>query len=240
MNEQHRISDELLNAFIDDELDTADWTEIVKQLRVDNELAGRVCELRQHKDMVQKAYRLPKRSSARVSQSRYWWRNTFNAVAISVLLLAGVAVGWVLGNGNSFHFGSHFSQLAQVDPALQDNGKILIHIATADPKRLKTALDETEELLSGYQAKGKKVQIEIVANSEGVELLQSNSSPYVDRIIELMARYDNLTILACSRSLEKMRLKGLEVHLIPDVGIVPGALEEIVTRLQEGWVYIKV
>jgi intracellular sulfur oxidation DsrE/DsrF family protein len=80
----------------------------------------------------------------------------------------------------------------------------------------------------------------VVANADGVRLLQAGTSPHAARIAALLARYDNIAFLACSRSLEKLRLKGIDVHLLPDVGVVPGALEEIVARLQEGWVYVRI
>lgn len=239
MNDDYQVSDEHLNAFIDNELDTEEWTHMVEMIRTDESLAGRVCELRQLKDMVQMSYRAPDSTGHEPFRARRRRWDYLTALAASIALVVSSVVAWDYFRGGNRLDGG-FAQVAQLDPARQDANKILVHIATADGEKLKAALDDTEELLSAYQARSQKVQVEIVANAEGVELLRSDTSPYVERIAELITRYDNLAFLACSRSLEKLRMKGIDVHLLPDVGVVPGALEEIVTRLQEGWVYIKI
>lgn len=238
MSNEERVSDERLNAFVDNELDTDEWTRIVEQIRQDPDLARRVCELRQLKDMVCMSYQLNERAEPLVrSHPTGRGRLLAGAATSLMLLLAGLAAGYQLGHGRT---SAGFEQLVRVDPAQEDASKILVHIASDDPGRLKAALDETEDLLRDYQARARKVQIEVVANADGVQLLRSDTSPYARRIAALLAKYDNLAFLACSRSLEKLRLRGIDVHLLPEVDVVPGALEEIVARLQEGWVYIKI
>ena len=54
-----RISDERLNAFIDDELDAAEKNEVFEALSSDSELNQQVCELRQLSELVRHAYDRP-------------------------------------------------------------------------------------------------------------------------------------------------------------------------------------
>ena len=64
--------------------------------------------------------------------------------------------------------------------------------------------------------------------------------PMSNAFVSWQQKYDNISFLACSRTIEKLRLKGIDVHLVPEATVIPAALEEIVDRLQQGWAYIRV
>ena len=116
----------------------------------------------------------------------------------------------------------------------------VVHVDTANPVRLKTALDETESLLSNKKA-GEKVQVEIVANGPGLNLLREGASPYAQRIAELQSKYPNLALMACGQTIRKLKEAGVNVELLPHTKITPSALEQIISlRLKQHWVYIKV
>jgi intracellular sulfur oxidation DsrE/DsrF family protein len=53
-------------------------------------------------------------------------------------------------------------------------------------------------------------------------------------------QFNNISFLACSRTIEKLHMRGIDIHLIPEARVIPGALEAIVDRMQQGWVYIRV
>jgi len=57
MSYDDKFSDEQIQAFVDDEIDTHDRAEIMEAVRNDEKLACRVCELLQLKDSVSLAYR---------------------------------------------------------------------------------------------------------------------------------------------------------------------------------------
>ena len=83
------------------------------------------------------------------------------------------------------------------------------------------------------------MQLEVVANAEGLKLLRADTSPYPERIRRMALQFNNISFLACNRAIEKLRMNGIDVHLLPEARVIPGALEEIVDRLQQGWVYIR-
>jgi intracellular sulfur oxidation DsrE/DsrF family protein len=47
-------------------------------------------------------------------------------------------------------------------------------------------------------------------------------------------------MLACHRAIQRLEEMGVKVQLVPEARIAPSALEQIIQRLQQGWVYIKV
>ena len=55
----------------------------------------------------------------------------------------------------------------------------------------------------------------------------------------LREAYPNLTYIACHQTADRLREKGVRVKLLPGVHFAPTALDEIVKRMQQGWVYIR-
>ncbi len=236
------FSDEQLQAFVDNEVDFSDRTEIMEAISRDDELACRVCELLQIKDSVRLAYHEPPQPA----RARKRWqaasktRISVKAIAASLLFATGILSGWFMHvlslNGAS----PDTRNLVQLAPAYQELKRVILHISTADSKRLEQALDDAELLLSSYRDHPEMLQLEVVTNAAGLTLLREDTSPYINRIRRMVQEYDNISFLACSRTIEKLHLKGIDVHLIPEAKVIPAALEEIVDKLQEGWVYIRV
>jgi len=54
------------------------------------------------------------------------------------------------------------------------------------------------------------------------------------------AAHSELRFVACSQGLEKLRQAGVQVHLLPDAEVAPSAIEQIATRLKQGWLYVRV
>ena len=99
MSNKHFISDEQLNALLDNELDDAERARLFESIRNDKELSARYCKLRQVKEMVTLAYNeppLPKNGIPGLSQQRFVSKISMSAAAM-VLLFLGVVIG--LANG---------------------------------------------------------------------------------------------------------------------------------------------
>jgi len=241
MTTRNNFSDEQLQAFVDDEIEVSERAEIMEAIRQDDELACRVCELLQMKDAVRLAYREPEQPAhnqdrwKKAQKTRWSYR-----VAAAVLIFAtGTVTGLVLQTQKLVPAGitSPLASAGSIDHNLK---RLVIHISSARADRMEQALDDAEQLLVSYQAHPELVQLEVVANAEGLKLLRADTSPYPDRIRKMAQQFSNISFLACSRTIEKLQMRGIEVHLLPQARVIPGALEEIVDRLQQGWVYIRV
>ena len=235
-------SDEQLEAFIDDEFNLSERASFMESLEQDEELASRVCELLQVKDSVKLAYR----ESPHSQHTQYCWKKARrNSIASSVIAATLIfTLGALLGLAVQFQ-GNNTPQTANiavnaVQPEENEYRHVILHISTANPARLERALDDAERLLASHAGKPGLVQLEVVANTEGLSLLRLDTSPFVDRIRVMVQQHQNVSFLACSRTIEKLRLKGINVHLIPEATVIPGALELIVDRLRQGWTYIRV
>ena len=129
---------------------------------------------------------------------------------------------------------------AQKPGAPLNEVRIILHITSGDPKKLDVALNKAETLMNQYHALNKRLILEILVNAEGLRLVRVDTSPYRERIYTMQKRHANISFLACNNTIKRLKWeKGVEAKLLPGVIVVPSALDKIVTRLQEGWGYIK-
>lgn len=230
------VSDEFVNAFVDDQLDAADKSRAISQIDTDTAFKERICEASRIKEMVRHAYRY-ERSPRRSGQQRE--RRSVQiaqALAVCLLLTIGAVVGW-FAHVASDEEGIRGFQLGE---RVVDQRKIILHVASSDPEKLRTTLDETEQLLATSEHSSQPIQLEVIANGGGLDLLRADVSPYAARIKTLREEHKNLKFLACRLAMENLRGKGVQVHLLPDAEIAPSALDQIIMRLEQGWVYLKV
>lgn len=229
------VSREMQNAFVDGELDTAEWTAMLERMGSDPELRREICELRATKDMVRSAYEGVTPRARRVTATGGW-----RGWGMAATLVIAVAAGWVAhGLVDSGRNWSGAVQRAAGLPGVSEN-RVLLHVASGGDKTLAGALDEVEDLLRVARASGRPLQVEIVANSQGLDLLRAGVSPQSARVEAMRREYPNLAFLACNRAIERLNEHGIRVELLPGVHVVSSALDQVVKRLQGGWVYIRV
>ncbi len=247
------ISDETLNAFIDGELDAAGKSEVFEALGSDRELSQQACELRRLGELVRHAYENPPnieqyRKPAAQGMSRWT-----QGLAASVLLGLGGLLGWTLHQPDksptaptlsAMYWDEHNAfQNTDIGKITSQQGakRIIVHLNTSSPDKFEKALATAEKLLKTYGDDG--AEIEVVANASAIRLLRAGYSPYAQRVHELQQRYINLTFLACQDAIDHVREiegRNSKVQLLPDVAVTPSALEHILNRLSEGWVYLNV
>jgi intracellular sulfur oxidation DsrE/DsrF family protein len=98
------------------------------------------------------------------------------------------------------------------------------------------ALRKAQELLDSAEL-GQTNNVEIVANQQGLNLLRSDVTPFATEIAALQE--SNVVFYACSRTIELLEEKGIDVNLVPDANQSYTALDRVVLRMQDDWDYIK-
>lgn len=237
------VSDETLHAFVDGELDVAESEKLIAGMRENEALAQRVCNLRSLKSMVQLAYALPPHAgSAKGGEGKPAFRRVVRRCAYACLILmVGLGAGWSLrGLETSAPLASWERTNAVTLAAQADPGKVLLHIDNSAPDKMLDVLDEAERYLNQAEAQGRAMQLEILANSRGLDLLRAGYSPHAERIAQMRQRHANLHFIACGQSVARFTAEGERVVLLPAAQTAPTAIGEIVTRLQEGWTYVRI
>jgi len=239
------VSDEILHAFVDGEFDVAESESLIARMREDEELAQRVNTLRSLRSMVRLAYREPPVAGGWVpraaSRPRFMQRCAFGCL----ILLTGLSGGWAL---RGFEPQTEATIRSAVPSGYQtvslareaDPNRVLLHLDSAAPDRMQAALDQAEHLLDEADRQGRTMQLEIVANSHGINLMRAGVSPYAARMARMTQRHANLHWVACSQTIARFTGEGQKVELLPKARAAPTAIGEIVTRLQQGWTYVRV
>jgi len=230
------ISDEILGAYIDNELDAAERAEIQERLTADSALRARACELWQLKQMVRGAYPLPRQQGDKTGRGgkppgAAGWPH---ALAAALLVVVGTASGW-LGNNK---FESERQMASQIDAIRSQGGRVVVHLFSDEPARMEAALKLADQLASEHDEAGRPFRVEFIANGPGLHLLRTGGSPYAAQIEELR-HHENLRLVACRQAIARLQERGLEVNLLPGVEEAVSAESELATRLTQGWRYVQ-
>jgi intracellular sulfur oxidation DsrE/DsrF family protein len=228
------ISDELLNAFADNELDGAEKAELLECIAADEKLRAKVCETWHLKEMVRSAHPLRGKPSGGRKPDR--WRMLGLPLAACLLLMVGAGSGW-LAHERSDEYGVPGAELRTIQAK---GGRVLLHLVSGEPVEIDKALRKVELLAATRDATGGPVQVELIVNGTGIKMLQSGNQPVAARIASMREHHRNVRLVACNETMNRMRERGVEVTLLPDVDVVPSAIEEIAARIDQGWRYMQV
>ena len=238
------ISEERLNLFIDEQLDSEEMDAIHKAVLEDASLRERVCQLKAVRELVGYAY-------SEVPASRYTQQQNkpkrpvyYRAIAASVLVFIGVLLGW-----STYHYTPNAVKAISAENAFQyvanhvvvdhQQRKIVLHIDSGDIKVVNAALDEADQLLATYRKANTPMKLDVVANKGGINILRDDISPYQERIQKLIED-ENVAFYACARALAKAKQKeGGDIRIIKGVTTDKTVKELIPDRLKNGWIYIK-
>ncbi len=118
-----------------------------------------------------------------------------------------------------------------------DLDKLVLHVDSGETAVFDRALTLAEKLAA--QSAGRR-QVEIVVHSAGLDMLRADVTPYRERIHRLARRHAKLSFVACGNTIARLQREGKTVAPLPETKQVDSAVGEIVRRLQQGWVHIKV
>ena len=110
------FSDDTLNMFIDNQLDSSEMRDIHAAVVADSKVRERVCQLKAIRELVGFAYQNPPRS--RYDRRHHDYNmTTWRSVAAALIMSLGVAVGWI---ANEFGLGeSTTGQVTEADNAFE-------------------------------------------------------------------------------------------------------------------------
>jgi uncharacterized protein len=227
------ISDEILGAYIDNELDPTERAALLDRITSDNELRARACELWQTKQLVRAAYPLPaqKSASARRHFAAPRWTH---ALAASLLVVVSAISGW-FANGR---IETERQLTGQIEAIRAQGGRVVLHLFSDEPARMEAALKLADQLASERDEAGRPFHVEFIANGPGLHILRTGGSPYAARI-EQLRHHENLRLVACRQAIARLQERGLEVNLLPGVEEAVSAESELATRLTQGWRYVQ-
>lgn len=238
MSHNKPVNNETINAFIDSQLATEERMQVFDALKQDQELSQELCELQRNDEFLRLTYKhIPEPAyDPFIAATRTSTRQR-QAIAAGILVILSAFVGWQTHTFIQPDHKPNIQEISQLSTGEISNNHILIHISAMDEQRINNALDKAEQLLSGHRSDD--LTLEIVANADGLGLLRAES-PYKSRIQKLAQRHKNVSFKACGIAMSAAKLKeGKEVNLLPEADKVPAALDQILKRLEAGWLYVR-
>lgn len=237
MKKDHRVSEEQLNAFVDGELESEETSSFFDEAEQSAELDQRLCQQRKLKELVKHAYReVPE--PRQPSSMRRLPKSMFGlALVASVLLVVGAITGLFI-HGYIEHGSFNGGYAAAFNPTRAATSEsYILHVSSGDPEMMKLALKRAQALLSSGGPDAHR-KVEIVANEQGLDLLRSDVTQFKNEISYLAS--ERVVFYACSKTIQRLQEKGVEVKLVPEAVQGFTALDRVVLRMHEGWQYIKI
>ena len=231
MQPKDELDELTLNAYVDGQLDPELERVVLNAMDSDPQVRDQVHALRRAKDWMRSGFADAESPQASLPGKSGWRKRMYSGIAASFMLLAVGISGGVLGYNLSWN--TQHAAAVKEDPS-----RVVLHLDESDPERFAALLDYTEYLLSQNSASG--VQVEVIANAGGIDLMRAGVSPYEDRLRRLSAQYDNLHFIACANAIRNLRKSGEDAVLIDRVHTGKTAVDHIVDRLRSGWTYKKV
>ena len=239
-----QYSDEIINAFVDGELEGIEKNKFMDAMAVDDDLSRHVMAICQLKKDIKRGYvdvSMQGEFQERQSSLHGKWKYS---VAAALMLCLGGIIGWSAGYHNKAQSISPNQlplegvQLTSVN--LQQSNKIVLHLGSSQNDKLQNTLEKLEYIIGQYQENSLPFEVEVIANAGGIDLLREDVSPYRAKVAEIAQAHSNVSFIACSNALDRLKQQGIEPRLISHVKTGSTAIDQIIKRLQQGWVYVRV
>ena len=224
----------ILNAYVDNELDHDDRRRTLLRIETDEALGKQVCELQRTKEWVKFSFadeKAPTRTLPKTT-GLGWSTGIFSVAASILVLVATFTAGWL---GHSYQSGEEQLAMATVE---SESRHVILHIGKSDDAQFSALLDRAKQMLDAYTVAG--IQVEVVTNAGGLDMVRTAESHHVETIRAMIAHYDNVRFIACSKGLNRLRQQGKDVELIQGVSSEEPAANHLIQRLTEGWTLIKI
>ncbi len=235
MNQRDFRIERILHAYVDGELSAQEKSRLLVKMENDNSIRDRACSLQRTKEWVKFSFEhetAPTRSLPR-ARHHFWETSCFHVAASVLVVVLAFGAGWF---GNSLQ--RDVPQKLALESISSGTQHVILHIGESDEARFSSILAKAEKILREYRDSG--IQVEVVANAGGLDMLRTASSRHVDHIKSMISSYDNVRFIACSKGLERLRAGGRDSIVIEGVDAHEPAADHLVQRLTEGWTYIRI
>jgi uncharacterized protein len=132
--------------------------------------------------------------------------------------------------------------LAASGQAADKPHRIAVQVDQNDPALMNLVLNNVANMLSYYQGKGEKVEVEVVAYGPGLHMLRADTSPVKDRLKRMMSggSPSSLKFSACHNTMAGMeKREGHPIPIVAEASVVPSGVVRLNELQEQGWSYIR-
>ena len=245
------VSEEILNAFVDDEIEAEERDRIIEMESSNQDVAKAICELRRLKELVKAArenepVNLPclpiiKKRNHKI---KYALASIAIAFVVSIFFIQNnKQIDSVYSPGLAFAPESTYRNSDSLLTAASNNKNmnLVLHLKSSEAKQAVELLHLLESVLQASTKLSSGLQVEVIVSGPGLHLLQNDSSTHAKKISYIVNEYRNVTFIACGKTLQRMQMKkNKKVQLINEAMLVVSGPKWVEQRRKKGWTYILV
>ena len=256
------ISDEILNCFVDNELDTEEHQQILQAQLDYPSVHQRICNLRHLKQLTLAARPLSQNQSIDIKTFTLFsmWKNGI-AAAVILFIMTGVYISYFFQlpdpnnqskqsltnvttikplKQNTFVYSNPLLKSAMTDSTIYNKVNVIFHISK-NIKDLDDVLNDINKALIDSKINNKSLQIEVITSGSGLHLLDALPKDNLDAINKLYTQYGNISFLVCQKTLNKYRQKTKKLRKIPKSMLLTKSSADLIKlRRSQGWRYIPI
>lgn len=121
-----------------------------------------------------------------------------------------------------------------------DTFKVAIHVTDRDPAKLNVTLNNVQNILADMKKAGRKVDIQVVGNGDGLHMFREDTSPVKARIQEISLANSNVTFNACGNTQARMsKAENKDIKLMSEAKLVSSGVVHVVELQRQGYAYLK-
>jgi uncharacterized protein len=118
--------------------------------------------------------------------------------------------------------------------------RLAIHVDQSDIAQMNMALGNASNVFEYYKSRGEEVEVEIVANAQGLNMLREDTSPVKERLRMLREKMPHVVFSACENTKRRMEKdEGRKITLITEATIVPSGVVRLMELQEQGWSYVR-
>ena len=217
MKKQLPLSQEILNAFVDNEIEDKERSRILEMESTNQELANEICELRRLKELVKSAR--PNNLGNEVHISIIKKRNNrVNYAVASVLIAFVISLSFVYMNNHpdnvystklTYAAGSTYRTVDFLLAAANKNKSmnLVLHLKSLGSKQAIELLYVLESVVQTSARSSNNLHVEDVVSGPGIYILQKDVSVYANKISAIVNKHENVTFIACKTTLHRLQEK---------------------------------
>ena len=236
MNKLNPVSDEMINAFIDNELEVDEHDFIVELAESNQQLSRAIEDARNLKGLVQAAKPsvTTKSIPVRLKPARTY---SFLTMVASVVFISVIAFSM-----HQFNLTPSITEISSIDnnrAEQHQKSNLVLDLRTADENAANRLFVILSSLLDTTDNLPVKRQIEVIFTGAGMNLLQTDKSDYIHAIQAIKKKYNNISFVACGKTLNKLQQKQKNrIQIIKSAILVASGPGWIEKRKQQGWSYL--
>ena len=235
-NNTDNKTQEMLNALADGQLPAHEREKILSMIDKDSKLSSEVCEIYRIKDLIKTAYPLGDFEGPKANTLMTKFGFSIKVASAFIAFLLTLGTGYYLadvGTENTNNIPSN-----HIATSLSQKNKVIVFLSSSEPAKFTQALYQAETLAIKHQQDNGEVYV--VTSAEGIDLLNTKTTPYKQKIMQLSNQYPHLKFVACNNTLYLREKQGKAVDLVAQAQVAPSAVDFVASHLLKGWQYISI